>query len=127
MERIPNISEAEWQVMQALWERSPMTAHGVVEALEGTVSWSPRTIKTLLNRLVKKRALGFEQEGRQYQYYPLVTADECARAERQSFLRRVYGGSLTPMLAHFIEDVDLTDEDVRELRTMLDKKRRSGR
>jgi BlaI family penicillinase repressor len=127
MPNIPNISDAEWQVMQVLWEDAPLTAHDVVAALEGEVAWSPRTVKTLLNRLVKKKALGFNETGRQYSYYPIVAQEECVRAERQSFLHKVYGGAMTPMLMHFIQDVDLSKEEIDELRRMLDKKVRDRR
>lgn len=125
MTDIPKISEAEWTVMQVLWDRAPRTANEVIAALEGDVDWSPRTVKTLLNRLVQKGALGYEQEGRQYRYHPVVSEAECIRAERQSFLKRVYGGSLTPMLMHFIQDVDLSKQEIDELRSILDKKRRA--
>lgn len=122
MKKVPKISDAEWHVMQVLWDRAPLTANEVVDTLKTSTDWSPRTIKTLLNRLVKKGALGFEQEGRQYRYHPIVTEEACTRAERQSFLKRVYGGSLTPMLMHFIEDVELSETEIDELRTILDKK-----
>lgn len=125
MHDIPNISDAEWQVMQVLWESAPRTANEVAGELEAATSWSPRTVKTLLNRLVKKRAIDFEQDGRQYRYFPVVAEADCVRAERQSFLRRVYGGALTPMLAEFIEDVDLSPEEIADLRAILDKKRRA--
>ena len=122
MDHLPRISDAEWQVMQVLWERAPRSASDVVQALHGTVPWSPRTVKTLLNRLVKKKAIGFEQDGRSYNYFPIAKEAECVRAERRSFLRRVYRDSLTPMLAHFIEDVEMSPEDIAKLKAALEKK-----
>ena len=127
MPPLPRIADSEWTVMQALWERSPRTANDVVDALADSVTWSPRTVKTLLNRLVTKGALGYTQKGRVYHYYPKVDEADCVRAERDSFLKRVYGGSLTPMLAQFIEDEDLTPEEIQQLKAILDKKRRSAR
>ena len=124
MKRLPKIAESEWRVMKVLWERSPRTANEVVDRLDGQVAWSPRTIKTLLNRLVKKNALGFTKSGRSYRYFPLVEEVDCVRAERSSFLRRVYGGALTPMLAQFIEEEDLSQSDIEELRSILDRKGR---
>jgi len=94
MKDVPRISDAEWLAMKAVWARSPITANEVVDALFDTTPWKPKTIMTLLNRLVKKGALGFEKEGRAYRYYPLVGEAECVRAKRRSFLERVYGGSL---------------------------------
>ena len=125
MKPIPKIPQSEWRVMQILWEKSPRTANEVVTALGDSVSWTPKTVKTLLNRLVKKEALGYTKEGRLYRYHPLLQEEECIGAERTSFLRRVYGGALTPMLAHFIEDQDLSAEEIAELKNILDMKRRT--
>jgi len=124
MGKVPRISEAEWQVMKALWAASPLTADDVVEALEPTTTWSPKTIKTLISRLVHKRALGFKKDGRRYLYHPVVDETACARAESRSFLQRVYGGALTPMLAMFLEEEELTPEEIAELRRILNRKRR---
>jgi BlaI family penicillinase repressor len=124
MKNVPKISDAEWTVMKVLWEKAPLSASKIIDALKGHVTWSPRTIKTLLNRLVKKGALGFTQEGRIYHYKPIVDETDCARAERSNFLSRVYGGSLTPMLTQFIEDEELTSEEIEALKAILDKKGR---
>jgi BlaI family transcriptional regulator, penicillinase repressor len=125
MKRTPRISESEWQVMRVLWGKSPATANDVVEALGASTSWKPKTIKTLLNRLVKKRALGFRQVGREYQYFPLVAEADCRKEESRSFLGRVYGGALKPMLASFLEDHDLSAEEIAELKRLLDEKGRT--
>ncbi|HOA74635.1 MAG TPA: BlaI/MecI/CopY family transcriptional regulator [Phycisphaerae bacterium] len=121
MKKTPRISDSEWQVLRVLWERSPLTAGEVVEALAHT-RWKPKTIKTLLNRLVSKQAVGFEQEGRGYRYFPLVAEHDCVRAESRSFLQRVYGGALLPMLANFLEHEELSPEEIAELRRLLDSK-----
>jgi BlaI family penicillinase repressor len=118
----PPISEAEWLVMKVLWERSPQTANEVTEALESQTDWKPKTVKTLLSRLVRKKALGFEREGKAYRYQPLVSEEACARVRRRTLLQRVYDGAITPMLAAFIEDEDLSPEDIAELRRLLDRK-----
>lgn len=124
MKRIPKISESEWQVMKLLWVQNPATANEIVEALSPICKWKPKTIKTLLNRLVKKKAVGYKKKGREYHYYPLIAKDECIRAESHSFLRRVYGGAAKPMLAAFLENEDLSPEDIKDLKRILDKKRR---
>lgn len=124
MNDVPRISEAEWQVMKVLWEEAPQTANAVVDALAPNTTWNPKTIKTLLNRLVNKGALGFDRDGRQYLYRPLVEEAECVRAESRSFLQRVYGGALRPMLATFIEEEDLTPEDIAALKRILNRKGR---
>ena len=111
MKHVPRISQAEWRVMKILWARSPMTANEVVEALEPTSTWSPKTIKTLINRLVKKKALGYEKKGRAFDFYPLVEEEECIKAANRSFLKRFYGGALKPMLASFLEEITLALKD----------------
>ena len=124
---LPNISESEWQVMRVLWEQSPRTADEVVQALDGQTAWTHRTIKTFLNRLVKKKALGYRNEGRVYHYHPIVQERDCVHAESRSFLDRVYGGALTPMLAHFIQEENLSPQDIAELKSILDRKGRTGK
>jgi BlaI family penicillinase repressor len=112
LKSIPRISEAEWIVMKVLWERSPQTANEVTEALDSRTDWKPKTVKTLLSRLVRKKALGFQRAGKSYLYRPLVSEEACTRARRRTLLRRVHDGAITPMLAAFIEDEDLTPEDI---------------
>ena len=109
----PAISDAEWDVMQVLWESSPLTANEVVDKVARRRGWNPRTVKTLLNRLVKKGALGFEQEGNRYRYFPLASRDACVRSESRSFLARVFGGAVGPMLAHFVSEAPLSPEEIR--------------
>jgi BlaI family transcriptional regulator, penicillinase repressor len=121
MKKIPRISESEWEVMRALWEKGPSTASEVIAALPKK-GWHPKTVKTLLGRLVKKKAAGFVEEGRTYIYRALVSEKECAAAESASFLERVFGGSLQPMLAHFVERQKLSAEEIRELKRILDRK-----
>jgi len=125
MKKVPKISEAEWQVMKLLWTRHPLTANKIVELLSSAKSWKPKTVKTLLNRLVNKKALGYKTKGREYHYYPLVSEADCARVESRSFLERVYGGAVTPMLAAFIENGELTTEEIKELKQILERKGRS--
>ena len=110
--------------MKVLWAQSPATANNVIKALSGKTSWNPKTTRTLLNRLVHKKALGFERRGREYHYFPLVDERTCVRAESRSFLQRVYGGSLRPMLAAFLQEQDLSPEEIAELKRILDEKGR---
>lgn len=108
--------------MQVLWETSPQTANEVVERVAAKNRWSPRTVKTLLNRLVKKGALGFQAEGNRYRYFPKVARDACVRQESRSFLHRVFGGQAPAMLAHFVNETPLTPEEVAELRHLLNRR-----
>lgn len=122
MDKIPQISEAERVVMQVLWSEGSLTANEVIARLKGKVKWNPRTIRTLISRLLSKQALDFNKEGKEYRYFPTVTEKQCTKRERVSFLKRVYGGATTPMIAAFIEDAKLSKSDIAELKTMLEKK-----
>src|SRR3974390_919290 len=116
MKRMPRIAETEVEVMNVVWSQAPCSAGAIIEALLRTdASWHPRTVKAFLNRLVKKKVLGFSKEGRAYAYRPLVRREECVDAASESFLERVFGGSLKPMLVHFVRREKLSPEEIREL------------
>jgi BlaI family penicillinase repressor len=121
MKKTPKISEAEWEVMKVLWSASPATANDIVKRLSGKTHWKRETIRTLINRLVQKKAVGFKKKGRQYHYFPLVTEAECIKAETRSFLRRLGGGSVEPMLVAFVEEEHLSAEKISKLRRILKK------
>ena len=121
--KLPRIAESEWRVMRVLWDRGPQTANDVVQALSGEVDWKPRTVKTLIGRLVKKGAIKATDEGFRYRYRPAVAESTCVRSETKSFLRRVYKGATTPVLAAFLEDAELSSQEIDELQKILEKKR----
>ncbi len=122
MKNVPRISEAEWVVMQVLWSQGALTANDIVQKLKGRVSWSPRTIRTLINRLLNKGAIRFDREGREYRYSAAVSEEQCTRYERLSFLGRVYRGATKPMLAAFLEEAKLSRKDIAELKAILEEK-----
>jgi BlaI family penicillinase repressor len=122
MKKLPKISESEWLVMRVLWKKSPLTANEIVEELAGNTHWKPKTIKTLITRLTNKGAVKFKKEGRLYKYYPAVNKDDCVGMERRSFVRRVYGGISKPMVASFLEEAELSADDIAELKKILDQK-----
>ena len=122
MSKIPKISEAEWVVMKAIWDENPVSSNRVVEILSESTKWNPKTIKTLLTRLVKKGAVGHDSEGRSYLYYPLIEEQILVKAESKSFLKRVFRGALKPMIATMVESEDLSQEEIEELKRLLSKK-----
>ncbi|KPL26809.1 MAG: transcriptional regulator [Bacteroides sp. SM1_62] len=122
MKEIPKISESEWLIMKTIWSENPITANRIVEILSNSTSWNPKTIKTLINRLVKKGAVGFESIGRVYNYYPLIEEAVFVKAESRSFLKRVFGGAVKPMLATLVESEELSQEDIEDLKRILEKK-----
>jgi BlaI family penicillinase repressor len=122
MPRTPRISDTEWEIMRIIWAQHPLTAADIVARLiSSDPSWHPKTARTLLARLVEKKALDYEERGRVYVYEPRVTEAECVAAASGSFVERVFGGSLKPMLAHFIEQKQLTRAELDELRGLLDE------
>jgi BlaI family penicillinase repressor len=129
MPPLPSISDAEWEVMNLLWASIPdrLTAADVVAGLAGRKDWSPRTVKTLLNRLVKKKAVNFDADGNRYLYYPAIKRDECVRNETRSFLNRVFGGAMGPMLAHFVSHSKLSSQEIAELKRLLAEKQQRDR
>ena len=121
----PPISDAEWTVMTALWSSppgQPLTASEIVDRLTGQVKWSPRTVKTLLSRLVKKGALKYHADGNRYLYRPAVSRDDCVRRQARSFLSRVFAGDPAALLAHLARTTKLTPAELDELRRILDRK-----
>jgi BlaI family penicillinase repressor len=118
----PSISETEWKIMKILWGKSPRSSGEIFHELQSEdTSWHPKTAKTLIGRLVKKGALGFREKGRAYFYYPLVAEEDCVDKESQSFLERVFAGSLKPMLAHFVEHQKLSAKEISELKRILER------
>jgi BlaI family transcriptional regulator, penicillinase repressor len=120
VQKTPSISEAEWIVMREFWARGETTSSEVIAALGKTQDWKPPTIMTLITRLVKKGALGFERQGREYLYRPLVDEAHCAHAVSKSLVDRVFGGRVAPMLACFLDRQKLSKKDIAELRELLD-------
>lgn len=116
------ISEAEWVVMKVLWLNSGLTANQIVEDLTHTM-WKPKTIKTMLNRLLTKKIIRFDLDGRTYKYYPLFTEKECIEYESKSFKNKVFDGSMSLMLANFIEQKHLTEKDLEELKDILNRRK----
>lgn len=118
----PRISDTEWEVMRAIWGRYPATASEVITRLVAAdSSWHPKTVRTLLARLVRKKVLRYEAKGRTYIYSPLVAEKECVGDASASFLDRVFGGALKPMLAHFVGKRQLSSGELAELRRLLDE------
>ena len=124
MARPPQISDAEWEVMNVLWARSPLTGAEVAEELAGRMKWQTKTVKTLLGRLVKKGAVRFREEANRYLYSPAFPRQRYVAAESRSFIQRVFGGKATPALVHMVETLDLSDDDLKELRAILERRER---
>jgi len=122
MKKTIRITEAEWEVMAVVWERTPVAASAVVEALASRKRWTLATVRTLLRRLVNKGALRQESEGKRYLYAPLISMAACARRESESFLDRVLGRAPSEAVLHLVKRAELSDKDIQELRRILKEK-----
>lgn len=121
MKPTQRISEAEWQVMEILWEENPLTANHIIKRLSKT-RWAANTVRTLLARLTKKKIVASAKEDAAYQYRPTITREQCVQGESDSFLKRVFAGSSQPLLVHFAQKAKLTPEEITEIKSILDQK-----
>jgi BlaI family penicillinase repressor len=119
----PALSDAEWEVMKVFWQRGPMAARDVYAALPPDRGWAYKTVKTLLSRLVAKEALAYDQVGNSYLYRPSVDRESMTRQLVRGVFQKLASDALSPVLAHFIDEADLSDAEIRELKRRLDEKR----
>ncbi len=116
------ISEAEWDVMSVAWKQPPVAASEVIAELEAKRGWHSRTVRTLLDRLVKKGALRFEVDGKRYLYWPKISMEQCLKRESQSFVQRIFGGEPGPMLVHLVRSTKLSADEIKQLKEILNEK-----
>ncbi len=116
-----NISDAEAEVMAVLWQSAPLAAEDVAAQLAGRQDWQLATVKTLLNRLLKKGAVSAEQDGRRYLYAPVLARADWVHSESLGLLDRLFGGSLAPLVAHFSSRRKLKAADVAALKKLIEE------
>ena len=116
------ISDAEWTVMNLVWDSRSVDARFVMDQLGEANGWSEATVKTMLHRLVRKGVLTHKSEGKRYLYRAKVRRGSCVREASGSFLNRVFGGQAAPALLHFVKTAKLSAEEITELRALLDAK-----
>lgn len=121
MKALPQISEAEFEVMKVVWKYAPISTNEITEKLTRTTKWSPKTIQTLIKRLVTKGALSYEKQSRVFVYTPLIEEKEYIGQKSRSFLERYYDGDITAMLSAYIEDDKLSESEIDTLRSLLVK------
>lgn len=122
MKTLPQISEAEYEVMKIVWKYAPVSTNEITEKLLQTTSWSPKTIHTLIKRLVKKGVLTYEKQSRMFVYTPTVKEKEYVGQESNSFLKRYYDGDITAMVSAYIENDRLSESELDTLRNLLSQK-----
>ncbi|MEH7180604.1 BlaI/MecI/CopY family transcriptional regulator [Neobacillus vireti] len=126
MKEIPQITEAEYEVMKVIWKYEPISTPEVVEKLSNKSDWKPNTIHTMLARLVKKKALHVRKDGRVFIYTSLVEKNEYVGQKSKYFLQQFFGGTLNSMVLNFIENDQLSNEDISELKQILSKSDKKG-
>lgn len=119
MKEIPQISEAEYEVMKVIWKYEPISTPKVVEKFSNNSDWKPNTIHTMLARLVKKKALHATKDGRVFIYTSLVEKHQYVEQKSKSFLQQFFGGTLNSMILNFIENDQLSKEEISELKEIL--------
>lgn len=121
---MPRISASEWEVLSALWEApAPMRASEVLDVLPPEKDWAQKTVNTFLTRLVEKGAAKAEKRGGVNLYTAAVPREKCIREEASTFLSRVFRGHAGPALMHFIENEELSPDEIAALKKLLDDKK----
>ena len=124
---LPQITEAEYEVMKLVWKYAPISTNEITAKLTQTTSWSHKTIQTLIKRLVDKGALSHQKKSRVFIYTPLVQENEYISQESNSFLKRFYNGNIGNMLSAYLDNDALTENDIADLRNLLNQKKNGGK
>lgn len=118
------ISDAEHAIMEVLWDKNPVSATDVCDAICDERDWSIATVKTLLSRLVQKEAVGTEPDGRKFLYRPLIERSDYVGGESRRLVDRLFGGRAAPLFAQLAENEALTDDDLAEIEALLREMRK---
>ncbi len=113
------ISDAEHAVMEVLWQRSPLTAADVADALTDDRDWTLQTVKTLLSRLTNKGAVSYDQDGRRYLYSPILAREDYVGDESRRLVDRLFGGRAAPLIAHLAERQEFSAEDIAQIERLI--------
>lgn len=122
MKKLPQISEAEYEVMKIIWQYAPINTNEITDKLLQCTDWSPKTIHTLIKRLTSKGAITYEKQSRIFVYTPLIQEQDYLKQESDSFLNRYFNGNLSAMVSAYLEDDKLSKEDIEELHAILSQK-----
>ena len=113
------LSESEWKILSALWEKEPQTIMQLTDTLRDSTGWSKNTVITLLKRMEDKQAVEYVQSGNAKNYYSVVKRKDVVLEETQGFLKRIYNGSIGMMVNSLIKEKALTKEEISELYDIL--------
>lgn len=124
MKYLPQISDAEFEVMDVIWKYAPISTNEITDRLTRTKDWSPKTIYTMLSRLEKKGVIVHEKESRVFVYTPCVRKEQYIEAESRTLADRFFDGAMNRMVVSFLDQKELSSEDLDELQRILDRKRK---
>lgn len=114
------ISNAEWQIMNIIWDKSPITAKDIIQSCASNTDWNPKTVKSLINRLTLKKKIDYSQQGRKYVYQPLVSKSDCINEEQSLILNKTFNNSPKEMIISILKNYPLTTTDLEEIRSILE-------
>lgn len=118
---LPQITDSEWVVMKVLWEKSPLLNRDIIKSVSERSTWNNKTIETLLRRLVDKGAVGYNfVNSKVREYFPLVSHEECEKEESESFLKKVYDGSVSMLIAGLLKHQRVSKEELEKLKKLID-------
>ena len=118
------VTEAEWKIMEVLWDHSPRTMTEITAILEPTTGWTRHTVITLLKRMLEKGSISMDDTERAKKYTPLITREEASTEETHKFLSHIFKGKASRLVNHLVDSGDLSEEDLQQiLDVMKDKKR----
>ena len=126
MGKLPQISEAEYEIMKILWEEYPLSTNEICERAQKSHSWNQKTIHTLLSRLNNKQVISYEKRGRMYYYFPVISQNKYLEQENHHFLDRFYNGKAAPMLSALLSNEKISDSDLKEMYDMIQSKIKGG-
>lgn len=118
---LPQITDSEWIVMKVLWEESPLLSRDIIKRVGERSTWNNKTIETLLRRLVDKGAVGFNFiNSKVREYFPLISHEECEKVESETFLKKVYDGSVSMLIAGLLKHQKVSQEELEKLKKLID-------
>ena len=118
-----NITPAEWDIMEVLWQQSPLSAAEIYEILQTQTDWTVKTVRSFLDRLVQKEAVRRQKIHGMNVFKPIPKRSQCLRQESESFLQRFFQGNPVSLVRHFVEQESLSDQDIARLQELLEKKK----
>ena len=124
MNTLPQISDAEFEVMNVIWKYAPINTNDIVEKVSQNNEWSPKTIQTMISRLEKKGVISHEKEGRIFVYSPRVIKESYLEAESRTFANRFFDGAMNRVVVNYLDNSELTEDDIHELQAILERKRK---